>query len=1670
MLNNIHASLLAKTLNKVLGKAEEGNVAYIRCIAPDVVRALCVSPEFNLKDWVYFGVIDEADKDNSLITADMAVEIREDKKGAVLLLVDINASGAGMDGIYNACREISEKELFETANKEAQKLIPHGSKDFSKQAIAKARRLGGHTTISPWREFDFYSSCKEPEAISTALAKIGLWPIKFSHKPNIQDLETSVLLVERLFLQGRSSLTAESRVEALMLQGPTDHQKRDLVNLIRQSAGMSISESVAKLVAMPHLWVNAICPFPSDELIKIEIMTWRNANGTPKKWSGLSLSSNQDERLQFILDPQATGRSQSKLEVRWDGLPDTLAKGAVEYSIAIVSDDEELAEKKITHSGKSPQKCTFTKDDFELDEGAKFEAVVRIRSIGETECSELTEDFILMWGEIPDQVKSSSGKTCRTIVEGAILIESKEDFEAACKNDKHFGRLENGTVTFRFQAEGSKTCNVKMYCPELLRVIEEDWSNRSGAVGRWHVNARSDGTPAGRPEFITCENVVSATLNAAAKKLAGYAGRPQGIVGMIHGFYDAEKDYLNAWQSELQNGSPTLALQNTLEVRTLSGVTVGLIVLPFHPLRLAWHCAYDQLLAWCRYDQKDLSNKKILDVVFTLDGAHFPAILPGLRYGESFVFGDTLGFHAVAMVADSDKEPKASVAMLAKVLAGGKDEIAPSIGKITSDILATEINRYLLLHDDYNLITVHALRPGDGMTIGRALGRSLKLFDESDDEPEDRTSRNASFSLELFPTKHHHQFCGRYFSTITERKRSGAGNITDVDNWMLEPCRRDGDVNIPKLSWAKRKSEQPISAAHLSVAFDTFDSRVVAMSPDGLEPAPTEVFGLSINLVRSFTCDPQPLWHTYLSPDTKGKRHPAAEVITDRISRLHSSLMTLTATNLGVSGGWPVLQTSMDADKEDSIAVLHRLSDWVITIDRNAGIEYFDSPREKTSVYDAYIIDCVPEREDLGFLQMVTSTSNFDEVRKLLDLTLTEMGLSASPRNCLFLLNELKALSGRFAMRLSGSGNHPQEMVALSMTHAVCRNLTSADDQWLSLREGFFVPIDDVPDLLGIESETSDDDKRRADLLYVTVPKRGGGFQFTFVEVKFRRYLRTARATDVLEAITKQLQSSRQKWGQLYGAESSPLEKAVRRSWLARILRFYAAKGRRHYLNEDAWMRINRELDRMVRDGESYLFPESSDQESSDRGFIFCPEYSADAATRVSYQGQPEIYLFGANEMPDPPVRGVSRLSSDDVGYETQGIDSPDVGSTESNTAHKSQNTPGDQSSEPINVPMDPGILSAEVSCGPSMTKDHSEQETIDVQPIIGSEAPILLGTEPNSQENVRWKISIKTNPHLMIVGLPGMGKTTSLITICIQMVRQGISPIIFSYHDDIDEKLASVLGDDLQYVDYAGLGFNPLQVVSDNPMAYIDNISMLRDIFASIFPDLGDIQLGRLREALKNSYIDKGWCDSGRDRTTLELPDFQAFYDYLKATTKNDKADKGLLTRLDELNDYGFFTASTGTRSLLDTNKTAIIRIHRTQNEVLQKAFATFVLHNIYQQMFIRGVQQRISHSIIFDEAHRAAKLKLIPTMAKECRKYGIAFILASQEAKDFDPSLFNAVANYLALRLNETDAKVMAKIMASTDHVSRFTDRIKQMPKYHAFFFGEGRNRAVFSQLLGP
>jgi DNA phosphorothioation-dependent restriction protein DptH len=387
-----------------------------------------------------------------------------------------------------------------------------------------------------------------------------------------------------------------------------------------------------------------------------------------------------------------------------------------------------------------------------------------------------------------------------------------------------------------------------------------------------------------------------------------------------------------------------------------------------------------------------------------------------------------------------------------------------------------------------------------------------------------------------------------------------------------------------------------------------------------------------------------------------------------------------------------------------------------------------------------------------------------------------------------------------------------------------------------------------------------------------------------------------------------------------------------------------------------------------------------------------------------------------------------------------------------------SDETGGTSDPPPENPPPKPPAprKSPDRAAAPAATLRKSSSTTVTKQPATqskaGSTAEVILGTDRENQP-VSWSPIIASNPHLMIAGLPGMGKTTCLINICRHLVADGVMPIVFSYHDDIDEKLGEAFPN-LTLSDGRSLGFNPMRVTGDNDRAYIEVAGLLRDIFSAIFPDLGELQLEKIRNAIKASFEDHGWGDHA---SPAAVPPFRHFVELLRSQSKPDARTQTLLARLAELDDFGFFNAESAARSLLDADHPQVLRVHLSRSESLQRAYASFCFYSIYQDMFRRGRQDRITHAIIFDEAHRAAKLKLLPTMAKECRKYGLALIVASQETRDFDASLFSNIANYLILRVTDQDARAIARNVVPSEAQPRISDRLKGLAKYEALFFTE-------------
>jgi hypothetical protein len=1674
-----HVALLAQAITKWLGEPNSGAVAFLRCLPSEQIDALADSDAFVVPGWSINAVIDVTG--SRRITADQAVEQREDKAEAVLLLVDPLRAGAGLDGIYSSGREISEAELFSEALKLARKKF-FGRMPVLDEAVRRAERLGRRRRLTPWSKFDFYVSAVDNPG--GALARLGLWPVACDGDPSISDLDMSAELADRLLYVSDARAIAE-RVRALQLDD-ADERGPELERALRLVSGMSPEEAARRIEMHPGVWIGTLKPgFASEELSRIHLTPWRDTKGGVLKWSGLAKAEGEDTTPRLILDRAASAKDRAQLTVRWSSDPEDLAAGSIDYRVTVKAGEDMLAERVVRHRDHKTQQVAITVDDFEDLEGdEKFDAVVEVSAIGlENIALVQSEPFTLEFGESLKQLTSASGQEVRTLVEGAISVGDRTAFEQIVAGPGAAERPvedRKGFLTWKGEAA---TKGARVHRPALLRTMERDWIARGGTIGHWVQTVRADGSPIGNLEFVELEpadhNATTERARDASRKLAGELGSA-GLLGrVISSGWSVADNYVNAWEKALDGGDPKLARHGTIEVRTQSGKLVGLLVTPLHPVRFAWHAHYDQVVAHARYEQ-GMSPSQIQKTVVPIDSAFFPFALPGTKDTRGFVFADVIGFHTIAMTVDGEREPKAATALLAACLGTGAVS-APSIGAASAAAIARELGHYLDCYggasgERPDLLAIQAWRAGDGMTVARALGIALEAPGFNDD---DEAKSPLCFTLDLFHAPGS-SGAGQFLSTVGQRRRAGGLVLDPRDRWLSDTATRPGEVLVPRLRWAKQ--EEPaiedvvawdkMRAAHISLAFDLFETSLETVPTSTISDArPLHGWGLLRTLERRALPDEELVWMTFAAPELGGEPSPDNRSASDRLRRVDRATSRATARSLsGSSDHWPVLKTRLSTEDRVRVERLHEHSDWVVTLDRNAALDYFDSPQKSPETYERFVIDTVPERSDLTAVQLVTSTTNLDAVRDLVDEALGNMGLSSSERNSKFLVSQLKALSGRLAIRLADGGTRTGELIALALMYAHCVAAGEQPGPWLNVEQGVLIPVDEIADHAPIVQMAMEEGEsaRRADFIHVSAPNRGP-LEFRFVEVKHRQHLRTARQPDMLSHMVLQTSELRERWMEwFFGDALAPLDRVVRRAQLAKLMRFYVDRAGRHRLSPRAYARLSGEIDQMVLK-EGYLPGAVADP---DVGYIFCPEHRTGQVERIyPERSETELWLFGPTMLPDetghsaermmlPQAQDASDLATNsqaeiplsmtapvaDVEVTTELLGSPprECGSDGLPICNEMS---GPTSQPDIEAGVPPVAALSHVSRS-NLAEAQQPMSPSDASATVGEPVEVLLG-ETLTHVPVDWSVSIRTNPHLMMVGLPGMGKTTALINIAKQLEAAGIAPVIFSYHDDIDEKLTDAIGA-LRTIDFDGLGFNPLRVDAPGPTAYIDVAGTLRDIFASIFPDLGEIQLEELRGAIKQSYDDLGW--NNRDGDRPDPPRFRAFVDILKS---RPKPNQNLLARLQELTDYGFFDGEDGAASILMDHRPTLVRVHLSTNDIVQRAFSAFVLYSIYKDMFRRGVQHSLTHAIIFDEAHRAAKLKLIPRFAKECRKYGLALALASQGVRDFDGALFEAVANYLVLRVTEADARTLARNTGATAEQQRTTDRLKALEPYHAMFF---------------
>ena len=109
---------------------------------------------------------------------------------------------------------------------------------------------------------------------------------------------------------------------------------------------------------------------------------------------------------------------------------------------------------------------------------------------------------------------------------------------------------------------------------------------------------------------------------------------------------------------------------------------------------------------------------------------------------------------------------------------------------------------------------------------------------------------------------------------------------------MLDSVGLPGGMSMPRLRWARKDEQDPTTAAHLAVAFDTFESKVGPDDrPATVKPRPLFAYGLLSFFERYYTDQPSPSWRSIVLPSLDGEKHPSDRSHSERLARLQHVIL-----------------------------------------------------------------------------------------------------------------------------------------------------------------------------------------------------------------------------------------------------------------------------------------------------------------------------------------------------------------------------------------------------------------------------------------------------------------------------------------------------------------------------------------------------------------------------------------------------------------------------------------------------------------------------------------------------------------------------------------------------------------------------------------------------------
>ena len=309
-------------------------------------------------------------------------------------------------------------------------------------------------------------------------------------------------------------------------------------------------------------------------------------------------------------------------------------------------------------------------------------------------------------------------------------------------------------------------------------------------------------------------------------------------------------------------------------------------------------------------------------------------------------------------------------------------------------------------------------------------------------------------------------------------------------------------------------------------------------------------------------------------------------------------------------------------------------------------------------------------------------------------------------------------------------------------------------------------------------------------------------------------------------------------------------------------------------------------------------------------------------------------------------------------------------------------------------------------------------------------------------------------NGHMVLLGGSGSGKTQTMKAMISEISKYDIPMLIFDFNDDYfeDERdLNFVPDNNLESYDVLdGLPINPLALNSQSNSGNrlgVDmtrNIYKLNEIFKNIF-DLGDQQAVFLMNAMYDVYRSKGITT--RTQTMGDNGIMPEFRDLENIIVDHDL----LYNRLRGIFDLGLFDNNDFSLDTFLQGKN-VLRFTECPTDMIKEVTAEIMLDSIYSYLLRMGHYNGLRLAIFIDEAHKIANFKSVKKLFKEARKYGCAVFLCSQEAKDFNESIYSNAGTIISMQLQETsNSKKAAEMLVQSNRRDHMANIIRTLPKYY-------------------